>query len=317
MQGVEHRGQGRRQHDPLRLGRHLRAGEQPRDEVAGVAVRQAEQGEGRANHLARPRQFEHLDDLFAGPVEAPKGLAGQELAGVPLLEVRAAGFDEAAPEVEFRQVAAGHVEQPVAGGLQVDHRVAGGAGTGRLRRRAEGEQLVQQGDAVLRAQARRVPTDFRGQVRHGHARDRRDFAALAARQPAEDFLPEVFGERVGVPVAHLRQDDDDRLAGADHVVQKLRRHRVVVPLVGRDVDDHVGQADDLHEPADVPGRGPRRHVRAVPNDEVAERVRGRLRRDAADLVHVLVEVGRLDLAEPSQRAEEAERRRPGRAEGGG
>ena len=94
--------------------------------------------------------------------------------------------------------------------------------------------------------------------------------------------------------------------------QELRRHLVVVALVGGDVDDHVGEGGGFEQARDVAGRRPGGHVGAVPDDEVLEQVEGRrIGGDAADLVNVLVEAGRAGLREALERAEEAEVAGPG------
>ena len=115
-------------------------------------------------------------------------------------------------------------------------------------------------------------------------------------QLAEDRFLEVLQERRHVGLAHLGQAADDRLAGLQEHAQELRRHLVVVALVGGDVDDDVGQAADFEQARNVAGRGPGGHVGAVPDDEVLEQCRTvRVELDAADLVDVLVEVGRPGL----------------------
>jgi len=60
-------------------------------------------------------------------------------------------------------------------------------------------------------------------------------------------------QRCGVGFAHLRQTDDHGLAGLKEKVEKLRRHFVVVALVGGDEDNDIGEGGDFEQPRDVAG----------------------------------------------------------------
>lgn len=171
---------------------------------------------------------------------------------------------------------------------------------------------------MFRPLPRGIRADVGGHLGEGDAGNRRDIAA-GLGHPAQNFLPEMLDQGCRVRFSHLRQADDDGFPCLDEEVQELRRNLVVVAFVGGDVDDDVGKGDDFHQAGDVAGRGPGRHVRAIPDDEIGEGVGCAVGggRDPLRLVDVLVEVSGLRLGKSGERSEESEVGGPGDAEGGG
>ena len=89
--------------------RHVRAGHELQDEVAGITVRQPQQCQSRAEELTRSGKFEHFDDLFARPIEPPERFTCEKLAAVPLFKFLATGGHELA----LRSTTLNEIEQDV------------------------------------------------------------------------------------------------------------------------------------------------------------------------------------------------------------
>src|SRR6185437_3134662 len=113
------------------------------------------------------------------------------------------------------------------------------------------------------------------------------------RQMADYFRLKMRDERGRVGVTHLHQTDDNGLARLQQQVKKLRRHLVVVAFIGGDVDKDVREGSRLHQARNVTACRPRRHIRAVPNDEILEQIEARrIDGNTTDLINVLIETGR-------------------------
>ena len=190
-----------------------------------------------------------------------------------------------------------------------------GALAGDQRFAPEDGDLVDKRQAIARGLAHGVGQLFLRQMGDGQRGD--DALAQAVGQAAEHGFLEVGHQGGGVGLAHFHQTADDGLARLQEKFKELRRHLVVVALVGGDEDDDVGEGGGLDEAGDVALGRPGGHVGTVPDDEVAEQVDDvGVRRHAANLIHVLVDARRAGLRQARQRAEKAEVVRPGDRPGG-
>ena len=83
-------------------------------------------------------------------------------------------------------------------------------------------------------------------------------------------LFEMLEHRLSLGFVHLCQTDNNRLAGLQQKLEKLRGHLVVITLVRSGANQNVGERGDLHEPGDISSRGPGRHIRAIPDHGVSK-----------------------------------------------
>ena len=298
------------EHRLLRPAQLVRPAQQPHRQASQQSVRRPQDPQRPAQDAADAGQLQHFHQPDQRLVEAAELLAVQIFTIIALYKLVAAGLHDRLPALEGVEVAPGHAQQV---GHALHEKAVGAddvAAAGGGRRTAKHGHLIQQRNPIFRGLASRVEQLGRFQERDGDAADH------AGRHPRHDFLLKVGEQRRGVGLAHFGDDDDDRLAGLQDEPQEPRRHFVVVALVGRHENHHVGQGDGFEEARDVAGRRPGGHVGAVPHDKVFEEVVSRrIGRDAADLIHVLVQTGGRRLREAPEWAEEAEVAGPGKGAG--
>ena len=252
-----------------------------------------------------PRYLEEIEQANQRLVETRKSLRRQEFPAITPEKLVLSLQHQVLPLLQHDHVAVGNAKQLVLMVLQVIHARRHGPQPSRLGGAGKHGHLVDQRDAVLVGQLDRVGELGMRQLRHGHQ------GHGFGWHPGKDILLKMIEESLGVHGPHFHDHGHDRLAQLQQQAKELRRHLVVVALVGGDVDEDVGQAGNFEQTGPVVGRRIGGHVRAVPDDDMVEEAELlRHGRHPANLIDVLVEVGGGGRGQASQGAEEADVRRP-------
>src|SRR5579875_1290242 len=171
-------------------------------------------------------------------------------------------------------------------------------------RRAQDGDLIEQRDAIARGLAYWIGKLIRRQKGNGQGSD--DAAARWMRQMSDYYSLKMRDQSRSIRLLHLHQDNDDRLARLQQEMQKLRWDFIVVALIRSNVDEDVGQCSRFQETRQVAAGCPGRHVGAVPDDEIFEQIAADgIGFDAADLIHVFIEIGRTRLGQQLQSPQKA------------